>query len=103
MELLVIGLGGLSYNILERFDVDFHHLDRVREEVVSGDLMSVDTPITVPAWTSFATGLLVGDVVPKIMTAEEPLDPWTRAESTQEREEREAVVEERLSDLGYME
>lgn len=56
MDLLVIGLDGLSYNMLERFDVDFDYLERVRSEGVSGDLMSVDTPTTIPAWTSFATG-----------------------------------------------
>lgn len=56
MDLLIVGLDGLSYNMLERFDVDFPYLERVREEGVSGDLMSVDTPTTVPAWTSFATG-----------------------------------------------
>ncbi|MFB6137287.1 MAG: alkaline phosphatase family protein [Halobacteriaceae archaeon] len=57
MELLVVGLDGLSDNMLERFDVDFPSLEQVRETGVSGDLMSVDTPTTVPAWTSFATGL----------------------------------------------
>jgi predicted AlkP superfamily phosphohydrolase/phosphomutase len=56
MELLVIGLDGLSYNMLDRFDVSFPYLDSVRKNGVSGDLMSVDTPTTVPAWTSFATG-----------------------------------------------
>ena len=56
MDLLIIGLDGLSYNMLERFDVDFPYLEQVRAEGVSGDLMSVDTPTTGPAWTSFATG-----------------------------------------------
>jgi predicted AlkP superfamily phosphohydrolase/phosphomutase len=56
MELLVVGLDGLSYNMLDRFDVELEYLDRVRDEGVSGDLASVDTPTTVPAWTSFATG-----------------------------------------------
>lgn len=56
MDLLIVGLDGLSYNMLERFDVEFPYLERVRGEGVSGDLMSVDTPTTVPAWTSFATG-----------------------------------------------
>lgn len=56
MDLLIIGLDGLSYNMLERFDVDFPYLEQVRSEGVSGDLMSVDTPTTIPAWTSFATG-----------------------------------------------
>ncbi|OYR38955.1 hypothetical protein DJ82_10985 [Halorubrum sp. Ib24] len=65
MELLVIGLDGLSYNMLERFDVDFPYLD---------PMAAVDLP-----------------------------EPRTREETTREREEREAVVEERLSDLGYME
>ncbi|WP_129115812.1 alkaline phosphatase family protein [Halegenticoccus tardaugens] len=56
MELLVAGLDGLSYNMLDRFDVDAPFLRRTRGEGVSGDLMSVDTPTTIPAWTSFATG-----------------------------------------------
>jgi len=56
MDLLIIGLDGLSYNMLERFDVEFPYLEQVRSEGVSGDLMSVDTPTTIPAWTSFATG-----------------------------------------------
>ncbi|WP_101297453.1 alkaline phosphatase family protein [Halegenticoccus soli] len=56
MELLVVGLDGLSYNMLERFDVDLPFLRRTREEGVSGHLTSVDTPTTIPAWTSFATG-----------------------------------------------
>lgn len=78
MDLLIIGLDGLSYNMLDRFDVDFSYLERVREEGVSGDLMSVDTPTTVPAWTSFASGK----------------DPGSHGI--------DAVVEERISDLGYM-
>lgn len=56
MDILVIGLDGLSYNMLDRFDVSFPYLDSVRDSGVSGDLMSVDTPTTIPAWTSFATG-----------------------------------------------
>jgi predicted AlkP superfamily phosphohydrolase/phosphomutase len=56
MELLVIGLDGLSTNMLEQFDIDAPYISGVLEEGVSGDLMSVDTPTTLPAWTSFATG-----------------------------------------------
>lgn len=56
MELLVIGLDGLSTNMLDRFDVDSPYISDTFEEGVSGDLMSVDTPTTLPAWTSFATG-----------------------------------------------
>jgi len=56
MDILIIGLDGLSYNMLDRFDIDFPYLDQVRDEGVSGHLMSVDTPTTIPAWTSFATG-----------------------------------------------
>jgi len=55
LELLVVGLDGLSYNMLDRFDIEVPYLDHVRETGVSGDLMSVDTPTTLPAWTSFAT------------------------------------------------
>lgn len=56
MELLVIGLDGLSTNMLDRFDIEPEYISRVLDEGVSGDLMSVDTPTTLPAWTSFATG-----------------------------------------------
>ncbi|WP_311172590.1 alkaline phosphatase family protein [Halobellus ordinarius] len=56
MDLLIIGLDGLSYNMLDRFDIELDYFDRVRERGISGDLMSVDTPTTFPAWTSFATG-----------------------------------------------
>jgi predicted AlkP superfamily phosphohydrolase/phosphomutase len=56
MDLLIVGLDGLSYNMLERFDTDLDYFDAARRRGVSGDLMSVDTPTTFPAWTSFATG-----------------------------------------------
>ncbi|MFB6129210.1 MAG: alkaline phosphatase family protein [Salinigranum sp.] len=56
MDLLIVGLDGLSFNMLERFDIELPYFDRVRGEGISGDLMSVDTPTTFPAWTSFATG-----------------------------------------------
>lgn len=56
MKLLILGLDGLSFNMLERFDIDSEFLSSVFEGGVSGDLMSVDTPTTLPAWTSFATG-----------------------------------------------
>jgi len=56
MDLLIIGLDGLSYNMLDRFDIELDYFDQARERGVSGDLMSVDTPTTFPAWTSFATG-----------------------------------------------
>ncbi|NHN46533.1 hypothetical protein G9464_02835 [Halostella sp. JP-L12] len=57
MELLVVGLDGLSDNMLSEFDVETPFFDHVRSAGVSGDLRSVDTPTTLPAWTSFATGL----------------------------------------------
>lgn len=56
MELLVIGLDGLSTNMLDRFDIEPEYISSVLQNGVSGDLMSVDTPTTLPAWTSFATG-----------------------------------------------
>ena len=56
MELLVIGLDGLSRNMLDRFDIESEYIRGVLDEGASGDLMSVDTPTTLPAWTSFATG-----------------------------------------------
>jgi predicted AlkP superfamily phosphohydrolase/phosphomutase len=56
MKLLVVGLDGVSYNMFEEFGVETPFLDTVRETGVAGDLRSVDTPTTLPAWTSFATG-----------------------------------------------
>lgn len=56
MELLIVGLDGLSWNILDRFDVHPPFLSDVAEKGVQGHLRSVDTPTTLPAWTSFATG-----------------------------------------------
>jgi len=56
VELLIVGFDGLSDNMLRRFDVDTPFLDGVRGAGISGDLESVDTPTTLPAWTSFATG-----------------------------------------------
>lgn len=56
MELLIVGLDGLSWNMLDRFDIDADYLTTVADAGISGDLMSVDTPTTTPAWTSFATG-----------------------------------------------
>lgn len=56
MELLIVGLDGLSDNMLREFNVNTPTLDSVRSEGVYGELESVDTPTTLPAWTSFATG-----------------------------------------------
>ena len=56
MELLIIGLDGLSTNMLDRFDIEPEYINRVLKNGASGDLVSVDTPTTLPAWTSFATG-----------------------------------------------
>jgi len=56
MELLVIGLDGLSTNMLTRFGIEPEYIDGVLREGASGALTSVDTPTTLPAWTSFATG-----------------------------------------------
>lgn len=56
MELLVIGLDGFSTNMLDRFDIEPEYINSVLENGASGDLVSVDTPTTLPAWTSFATG-----------------------------------------------
>ena len=56
MDLLVVGLDGLSTNMLDRFEVEPAFISRTRTEGVAGDLTSVNTPTTLPAWTSFATG-----------------------------------------------
>jgi predicted AlkP superfamily phosphohydrolase/phosphomutase len=72
MDLLIVGLDGLSYNMLQRFDVNPEYLSSVRREGVSGDLASVDTPTTLPAWTSFATGTDPGTHGIATMTRQEP-------------------------------
>lgn len=56
MKLLIVGLDGLSWNILDGFDAQPSFLTDVAENGVQGHLRSVDTPTTLPAWTSFATG-----------------------------------------------
>jgi predicted AlkP superfamily phosphohydrolase/phosphomutase len=56
MELLVVGLDGLSVNMLEAFDIEPEFINETMTTGASGDLMSVDTPTTIPAWTSFGTG-----------------------------------------------
>lgn len=56
MELVILGLDGLSFNMFDRFGVETEFIDGTCQSGVSGDLMSVDTPTTLPAWTSFATG-----------------------------------------------
>lgn len=56
MELFIAGLDGLSWNILEEFDVEPPFLSSITGSGVQGHLHSVDTPTTLPAWTSFATG-----------------------------------------------
>jgi len=56
MELLVVGLDGVSFNMLREFDVETPFVDTVVGDGIGGDLLSVDTPTTLPAWTSFATG-----------------------------------------------
>lgn len=56
MELVIIGLDGLSPNMWEQFDIQPQYISDTFHSGVSGDLMSVDTPTTLPAWTSFATG-----------------------------------------------
>lgn len=56
MDLLIIGLDGLSFNMIDKFDIETEFIDSVTEAGISGDLMSVDTPTTLPAWTSFQTG-----------------------------------------------
>ncbi|WP_080506263.1 alkaline phosphatase family protein [Halorubrum aidingense] len=56
MQLLIVGLDGLSWNILEEFDIEPDYLSAVADKGINGHLHSVDTPTTLPAWTSFATG-----------------------------------------------
>lgn len=57
MQLLILGLDGLSANMIQRFDPNTPFISQVRDEGVAGDLRSVNPPATFPAWTSFATGL----------------------------------------------
>lgn len=56
MDLLIVGLDGLSFNMTAEFEVEANYIEETRSEGISGPLWSVDTPTTLPAWTSFATG-----------------------------------------------
>jgi predicted AlkP superfamily phosphohydrolase/phosphomutase len=61
-QLLVIGLDGGSWNLLERY-IDrglMPTLQRLMEKGSFGDLCSTMPPITAPAWTTFRTGVKPG-------------------------------------------
>ncbi len=57
--LLIIGLDGASFNLLDRLSAQGHtpELDRLRATGLSCDLQSTIPPVTLPAWTSFLTGV----------------------------------------------
>jgi len=87
MDILIIGLNGLSYNMLNWFDIIFPHLDPCRNKSDPSRLMNVDTI----SRTSEPSRLSRDDL---------PI-PSVESETEQQRKERNDAVQERLCDLGY--
>lgn len=56
MKLAVVGLDGLSPNMIEHCREDLPVLDSVLREGGGGTLRSTYPPVTFPAWTTFTTG-----------------------------------------------
>ncbi len=62
-RLLIIGLDGGSFNLLEPLIAAGHmpNLARLMHEGARGELLSTMPPATLPAWTSFLTGATPGE------------------------------------------
>jgi len=56
MKLAVIGLDGLSANMIAQYRDELPVLDRLLSDGASGTLQSTLPPVTLPAWTTFSTG-----------------------------------------------
>lgn len=56
MRLAIVGLEGLSPNMIRHCRDDLPVLDRLLSEGGGGDLRSTCPAVTFPAWTTFTTG-----------------------------------------------
>jgi predicted AlkP superfamily phosphohydrolase/phosphomutase len=56
MKIAVIGLDGLSENMIAPYRDQLPIIDRLLSEGASGTLQSTLPPVTLPAWTTFSTG-----------------------------------------------
>jgi len=56
MKIAVIGLDGLSENMIAPYRDQLPTIDRLLSEGASGTLQSTLPPVTLPAWTTFSTG-----------------------------------------------
>lgn len=59
-RVLVLGLDGATWAVIDRLGARLPHLSRLRREGASGPLRSTVPPMTLPAWTSFTTGVNPG-------------------------------------------
>ena len=56
-KLLIIGLDGATFDLIEPWADELPHLARLMREGAWGRLRSTVPPATFPAWTSFMTGV----------------------------------------------
>lgn len=56
-RILIIGLDGASYHLVQRWRDDLPNLRRLMETGTSGILKSIIPPRSIPAWYCFATGM----------------------------------------------
>ena len=61
MKLIILGLDGLSWHVLDEFIDTLPNLSRLKETGAKADLETVSPPVTAPAWVSFQTGQDIGN------------------------------------------
>lgn len=59
-RLLILGLDGATFDLIEPWRADLPHLARLMEQGAWGPLRSTTPPATFPAWTSLMTGVNPG-------------------------------------------
>lgn len=55
-KVIVIGIDGGSWNIIDKFIDNLPNFKRIREDGFATDLLSTIPPVTCPAWKSYSTG-----------------------------------------------
>ena len=60
-RVVVLGLDGVGFDITEQFGLSMPNLEALRQNGLSGDLISTVPPITPPAWTTMVTGRNPGE------------------------------------------
>ncbi len=61
MKLIILGLDGLSWHVLNEFIKDLPNLSKLKESGAWANLKTVNPPVTAPAWVSFQTAQDIGN------------------------------------------